>query len=50
MCLTDKYEVGVHIADVSYFVKPQTALDDVAGARATTTYLVHKVCNELMGY
>lgn len=41
--LADVYEVGVHIADVSYFVKPGTALDRVASQRATTTYLVHKV-------
>lgn len=44
MCVcVDVYEVGVHIADVSYFVKPGTALDRVASNRATTTYLVHKV-------
>lgn len=43
----DKYEVGVHIADVSYFVKPNTALDEVASRRATSTYLVHKVCTDL---
>ena len=41
---SDVYEVGVHIADVSYFMKPDTALDRVASKRATTTYLVHKVC------
>ncbi len=39
----DVYEVGVHIADVSYFVKPGTALDLVASKRATSTYLVQKV-------
>ena len=39
----DVYEVGVHIADVSYFVKPGTALDRVASKRTTSTYLVHKV-------
>lgn len=43
MLIIDVYEVGVHIADVSYFVKPGTALDTVASKRATTTYLVHKV-------
>ncbi|XP_071480286.1 DIS3-like exonuclease 2 [Diadema antillarum] len=37
------YEVGVHIADVSYFVKEDTALDKVASHRATSVYLVQKV-------
>ena len=37
------YEVGVHIADVSFFVTPENALDDVAAARATSVYLVQKV-------
>ena len=36
------YKVGVHIADVSFFVKPGTALDIEAQQRATTTYLVQK--------
>ncbi|KAI8057765.1 hypothetical protein BDF22DRAFT_9046 [Syncephalis plumigaleata] len=36
------YSIGVHIADVSHFVLPQTALDDEAQKRATTTYLVDK--------
>ncbi|KAJ1550441.1 hypothetical protein HK405_000588, partial [Cladochytrium tenue] len=35
-------EVGVHIADVSYFVKPGTALDTEARRRATTVYLTQK--------
>ncbi|KAK3795592.1 hypothetical protein RRG08_010546 [Elysia crispata] len=38
-----KYEVGVHIADVSYFVQEGTALDEVASQRATSCYLVQKV-------
>lgn len=37
-----KYHVGVHIADVSYFVKPNNALDKEAEYRATTIYLVQK--------
>ncbi|CAD5234499.1 unnamed protein product [Bursaphelenchus xylophilus] len=37
------WEVGVHIADVSYFVKPNTELDKWAEHRATSVYLVHKV-------
>lgn len=36
------YEIGVHIADVSYFVKPNTALDLEASSRGTTVYLVDK--------
>ncbi|KAK9729367.1 hypothetical protein K7432_000332 [Basidiobolus ranarum] len=35
-------EIGVHIADVSFFVKPDTALDREAKLRATTVYLVQK--------
>ncbi|KAJ1736362.1 hypothetical protein LPJ72_001474 [Coemansia sp. Benny D160-2] len=34
--------VGVHIADVSYFVRPNTALDIQARQRATTTYMVQR--------
>ncbi|KAJ2579303.1 hypothetical protein GGH95_003176, partial [Coemansia sp. RSA 1836] len=34
--------VGVHIADVSFFVRPQSALDKQARLRATTTYMVQK--------
>ncbi|XP_028393112.1 DIS3-like exonuclease 2 [Dendronephthya gigantea] len=37
------FEIGVHIADVSFFVKEGTALDEVASARATSTYMVQKV-------
>jgi exoribonuclease R len=36
------YEVGVHIADVTHFVKPGTAIDAEAASRATTTYLVDR--------
>uniref|UniRef100_A0A6J0VBH9 DIS3-like exonuclease 2 n=2 Tax=Pogona vitticeps TaxID=103695 RepID=A0A6J0VBH9_9SAUR len=36
-------EVGVHIADVSYFVLEGTELDEVASQRATSVYLVQKV-------
>ncbi|PFH52769.1 hypothetical protein AMATHDRAFT_56203 [Amanita thiersii Skay4041] len=36
------YEVGIHIADVSYFVKPNTALDRDARKRATSVYLVQR--------
>ena len=37
------YEIGVHIADVSHYVKPETALDDEAIKRATSVYLVDRV-------
>lgn len=35
-------EVGVHIADVSSFVKAGTAMDDEAASRGTTVYMVDK--------
>lgn len=35
-------EVGVHIADVTHFIRPGTALDKEAALRATTVYLVDK--------
>lgn len=35
----DKCEAGVHIADVSYFVRPGTAMDQEAANRGTTVYL-----------
>ncbi|EPY36519.1 ribonuclease II-like protein, partial [Angomonas deanei] len=37
------YKVGVHIADVSHFVKPGTALDEEAQQRSTSVYFVDKV-------
>lgn len=37
------FEVGVHIADVSYYVRPGTALDKEAENRGTSVYLVGKV-------
>ena len=37
------WEVGVHIADVSYYVKPGTPLDDEGYRRATSVYLVDRV-------
>ncbi|EDQ90877.1 uncharacterized protein MONBRDRAFT_15826 [Monosiga brevicollis MX1] len=37
------FEMGVHIADVSYFVEPNTPLDEEAEFRATSTYLVQSV-------
>ncbi len=36
------YEVGIHIADVSYYVKGGMALDEEAIARETSVYLVDR--------
>jgi ribonuclease R len=36
-------EIGVHIADVSYYVKPETVLDKEAYERATSVYLPDRV-------
>lgn len=36
------YRVGVHIADVSYFVHPHTALDLETQMRSTSVYLMHQ--------
>jgi len=37
------FEIGVHIADVSHFVKPATALDEEGYTRATSVYLPDRV-------
>jgi len=39
----DLYELGVHIADVTYYVKPNTALYNEAYKRGTSSYLADKV-------
>ncbi|MDE6199554.1 MAG: ribonuclease R [Muribaculaceae bacterium] len=38
-----KWEVGVHIADVTHYVKPDTIIDKEAQKRATSVYLVDRV-------
>lgn len=37
------WEIGVHIADVSHYVEPDTALDKEAYTRATSVYLPDRV-------
>ena len=49
------YEIGVHIADVSYYVRPGSLVDKEARERGTSVYLVdrtvpmlpEKLCNKL---
>jgi protein SSD1 len=37
------FEVGVHIADVSFFINSRSALDKEARSRGTSVYLVDRV-------
>lgn len=37
-----QHEIGIHIADVSHFVRPGTILDEEAYRRATSVYLVDR--------
>ena len=39
----ETYQIGVHIADVSFYVKPGTKTDDQAYQRGTSVYLVDRV-------
>ena len=38
-----QYQIGVHIADVSFYVRPNTDVDDEAYRRGTSVYLVDRV-------
>ncbi len=38
-----KWEVGVHIADVTHYVKPDTIIEEEGSQRATSVYLVDRV-------
>lgn len=40
--MEDLYEIGVHIADVTHYVKPGTAIYDEAINRSTSIYLVNR--------
>jgi exosome complex exonuclease DIS3/RRP44 len=44
------YEVGVHIADVTHYIKPETPLDDEAAFRATSVYLVERRIDMIPGF
>ncbi len=39
----NNFEVGIHIADVTHYVKPKTYLDKEAKKRGNSTYLVDRV-------
>ncbi len=41
--ISDGYELGVHIADVSYYVRMGSSLYDAAYSRGTSSYLADKV-------
>ncbi len=45
--MTGHYRIGVHIADVSYFVQEQTPLDNEAAQRTTSVYLVERVRTQI---
>ena len=41
--LPETYQIGVHIADVSFYVRPGTKIDEDAYKRGTSVYLVDRV-------
>ena len=41
------FQVGVHIADVSHFIRPNTAIDREAANRGTTVYLTDQVSSTI---
>ncbi|MFC4665797.1 ribonuclease R [Falsiporphyromonas endometrii] len=51
----NKYQIGVHIADVSHYVTPKSVIDEEAFSRGNSIYLVdrtipmlpEKLCNDL---
>ncbi len=45
-----RYRVGVHVADVGYFVKEGSTLDEAASKRATSVYLVQQMVPMLPKY
>ncbi|PCJ85996.1 MAG: ribonuclease R [Flavobacteriales bacterium] len=40
---TGNFEIGVHIADVTHYVKPNSKIDEEAAKRGTSIYLVDRV-------
>lgn len=42
-----KYEIGIHIADVSHFVRPNSIIDDEARERSTSVYMVDRTISML---
>ena len=43
----DVWEIGIHIADVSHYVKPNSAIDVEAQQRATSVYLIDRTIHML---
>ncbi len=43
MLLVFVFQAGVHIADVSHFIRPGTALDEESRNRGTSVYLIDRV-------
>ncbi len=41
--LDERFEIGIHIADVSHYIKPNSALEVEAYERGTSVYLVDRV-------